>query len=226
PKMRIEEAAAKKQAKIDSGEEFIIGVNSFKSHLKQPEFDILDIDNSEVRRKQIVRLEKIKSERNAEATAEILNQLRKAAETGSGNLLEICIEAARRRVTLGEMSDALEESFGRYKANIRTIQGVYAMNANKNEYFEKAVTLTQKFDESEGRRPRIMVAKMGQDRHDRGAKVVATAYADVALDVDVAPLFPAREAVAQQAVGTDVHFRGMACLAPGPRSLVPPVVEE
>ncbi|MBF6609771.1 MAG: methylmalonyl-CoA mutase [Chryseobacterium sp.] len=226
PKMRIEEAAAKKQAKIDSGEEFIIGVNSFKSQLKQPEFDILDIDNSEVRRKQILRLEKIKSERNAEATAEILNQLRKAAETGSGNLLEICIEAARRRVTLGEMSDALEESFGRYKANIRTIQGVYAMNANKNEYFEKAVTLTQKFDESEGRRPRIMVAKMGQDGHDRGAKVVATAFADMGFDVDVAPLFQTPEEVAKQAVENDVHILGISSLAAGHKTLVPQVVEE
>ena len=226
PKMRIEEAAAKKQAKIDSGEEFIIGVNSFKSHLKQPEFDILDIDNSEVRRKQIVRLEKIKSERNAEATAEILNQLRKAAETGNGNLLEICIEAARRRVTLGEMSNAMEESFGRYKANIRTIQGVYAMNANKNEYFEKAVALTQNFDESEGRRPRIMVAKMGQDGHDRGAKVVATAFADMGFDVDVAPLFQTPEEVAKQAVENDVHILGISSLAAGHKTLVPQVVKE
>ena len=226
PKMRIEEAAAKKQAKIDSGEEFIIGVNSFKSHLKQPEFDILDIDNSEVRRKQIVRLEKIKSERNAEATAEILNQLRKAAETGSGNLLEICIEAARRRVTLGEMSDTMEESFGRYKANTRTIQGVYAMNANKNEYFEKAVALTQKFDKTEGRRPRIMVAKMGQDGHDRGAKVVATAFADMGFDVDVAPLFQTPEEVAKQAVENDVHILGISSLAAGHKTLVPQVVKE
>ncbi len=226
PKMRIEEAAAKKQAKIDSGEEFIIGVNSFKSRLTQPEFDILDIDNSEVRRKQIVRLEKIKSERNAEAVNEILKQLRKAAETGNGNLLEICIEAARRRVTLGEMSDAMEESFGRYKANIRTIQGVYAMNANKNEYFEKAVTLTQKFDEYEGRRPRIMVAKMGQDGHDRGAKVVATAFADMGFDVDVAPLFQTPEEVAKQAVENDVHILGISSLAAGHKTLVPQVVEE
>lgn len=226
PKMRIEEAAAKKQAKIDSGEEFIIGVNSFISQLKQPEFDILDIDNSEVRRKQIVRLEKIKSGRNNEAAKEILYQLRKAAETGNGNLLEICIEAARRRVTLGEMSNAMEESFGRYKANIRTIQGVYAMNANKNEYFEKAVALTQKFDESEGRRPRIMVAKMGQDGHDRGAKVVATAFADMGFDVDVAPLFQTPEEVAKQAVENDVHILGISSLAAGHKTLVPQVVKE
>ena len=152
PKMRIEEASAIKQAKIDSGEEFIIGVNSFKSNLKQPEFDILDIDNTEVRRKQIERLDKIKAERNADAVNEILNQIRESAKTGNGNLLALSIEAARRRVTLGEISDALEESFGRYKANIKTISGVYAMNASKNEYFEKAVSLTQKFEDEEGRR--------------------------------------------------------------------------
>ena len=136
------------------------------------ELEILDIDNSEVRRKQIERLNQIKAERDPVKVAEIIEKLKEAAKSGNGNLLEICIEAARRRVTLGEMSDAMEESFGRYKANIRTIQGVYAMNAGKNEYFEKAVSLTQKFEDQEGRRPRIMVAKMGQDGHDRGAKVV------------------------------------------------------
>ena len=147
PKMRIEEAAAKKQAKIDSGEEFIIGVNSFRSSLKQTPIEILDIDNTEVRRKQIERLESIKQNRNAEAVTEILDQIRESAKTGNGNLLALCIEAARRRVTLGEMSDAMEETFGRYKANIRTIQGVYAMNAGKNEFFSQALQLTQKFEE-------------------------------------------------------------------------------
>ncbi|OWK99179.1 methylmalonyl-CoA mutase [Kaistella haifensis DSM 19056] len=226
PKMRIEEAAAKKQAKIDSGEEFIIGVNSFKSTQKQMELDILDIDNSEVRRKQIERLNQIKAERNAEKVAEIIEKLKESAKTGTGNLLEICIEAARRRVTLGEMSDAMEESFGRYKANIRTIQGVYAMNAGKNEYFEKAVALTQKFEDQEGRRPRIMVAKMGQDGHDRGAKVVATAFADMGFDVDVAPLFQTPEEVAKQAVENDIHILGVSSLAAGHKTLVPQVVEE
>ncbi len=226
PKMRIEEAAAKKQAKIDSGEEFIIGVNSFKSSLKQPPIDILDIDNTEVRRKQIERLEKIKSERNTEAAEEILNGIRESAKTGNGNLLALCIEAARRRVTLGEMSDAMEETFGRYKANIRTIQGVYAMNAGKNEYFGKALQLTQKFEEEEGRRPRIMVAKMGQDGHDRGAKVVATAFADMGFDVDVAPLFQTPEEVAKQAVENDIHILGVSSLAAGHKTLVPQVVEE
>jgi methylmalonyl-CoA mutase len=226
PKMRIEEAAAKKQAKIDSGEEFIIGVNSFRSSLKQQPIEILDIDNTEVRRKQIERLDSIKNTRNAEVVDQILNEIRESAKTGKGNLLALCIEAARRRVTLGEMSDAMEESFGRYKANIRTISGVYAMNAGKNEFFEKALQLTQKFEEKEGRRPRIMVAKMGQDGHDRGAKVVATAFADMGFDVDVAPLFQTPEEVAKQAVENDVHILGVSSLAAGHKTLVPQVVEE
>ncbi|KEY18134.1 methylmalonyl-CoA mutase [Kaistella antarctica] len=226
PKMRIEEAAAKKQAKIDSGEEFIIGVNSFKSTQKQMELDILDIDNSEVRRKQIERLHQIKRDRNTEAITEILETLKQSAKSGEGNLLEICIEAARRRVTLGEMSDAMEESFGRYKANIRTIQGVYAMNASKNEYFPKALLLSEKFEENEGRRPRIMVVKMGQDGHDRGAKVVATAFADMGFDVDVAPLFQTPEEVAKQAVENDIHILGVSSLAAGHKFLVPQVVAE
>ncbi|WPO91289.1 methylmalonyl-CoA mutase [Chryseobacterium sp. YR459] len=226
PKMRIEEAAAKKQAKIDSGEEFIIGVNSFKSSLKQDQIEILDIDNTEVRRKQIERLNTIKAERNTEAVEQILNEIRESAKTGKGNLLALCIEAARRRVTLGEMSDAMEETFGRYKANIKTISGVYAMNAGKNEYFEKALNLTQKFEEEEGRRPRLMVAKMGQDGHDRGAKVVATAFADMGFDVDVAPLFQTPEEVAKQAVENDIHILGVSSLAAGHKTLVPQVVEE
>ncbi|ASE63099.1 methylmalonyl-CoA mutase [Chryseobacterium indologenes] len=226
PKMRIEEAAAKKQAKIDSGEEFIIGVNSFRSSLKQDAIEILDIDNTEVRRKQIERLESIRAERNPEAVAQILNDIRESAKTGKGNLLALCIEAARRRVTLGEISDAMEEIFGRYKANIKTISGVYAMNAGKNEYFEKALNLTQKFEEEEGRRPRIMVAKMGQDGHDRGAKVVATAFADMGFDVDVAPLFQTPEEVAKQAVENDIHILGVSSLAAGHKTLVPQVVGE
>ena len=226
PKMRIEEAAARKQAKIDSGEEFIIGVNSFKSSLKQEEIEILDIDNTEVRRKQIERLVKIKAERDSSEVDEILNKIRETTKTGQGNLLALCIEAARRRVTLGEMSDAMEESFGRYKANIRTISGVYAMNAGRNEYFEKAVALSQKFEDEEGRRPRIMVAKMGQDGHDRGAKVVATAFADMGFDVDVAPLFQTPEEVAKQAIENDIHVLGVSSLAAGHKTLVPQVVEE
>ncbi|MDR6546009.1 methylmalonyl-CoA mutase [Chryseobacterium rhizosphaerae] len=226
PKMRIEEAAAKKQANIDSGEEFIIGVNSFKTSLKQDGIEILDIDNTEVRRKQIERLNTIKAERNAEDVEQVLNEIRESAKTGKGNLLALCIKAAKRRVTLGEMSDAMEETFGRYKANIKTISGVYAMNAGKNEYFEKALNLTQKFEEEEGRRPRIMVAKMGQDGHDRGAKVVATAFADMGFDVDVAPLFQTPEEVAKQAIENDIHILGVSSLAAGHKTLVPQVVEE
>lgn len=226
PKMRIEEAAAIKQAKIDSGEEFIIGVNSFKSQLKQEDIEILDIDNSIVRDKQIERLNDIKINRNSVAVDDILNKIRQSAKSGKGNLLALCIEAARHRVTLGEMSDAMEESFGRYKANIKTISGVYAMNANKNEYFEKALQLSQKFEDEEGRRPRIMVAKMGQDGHDRGAKVVATAFADMGFDVDVAPLFQTPEEVAKQAVENDIHILGISSLAAGHKTLVPQVVEE
>lgn len=226
PKMRIEEAAAIKQAKIDSGEEFIIGVNAFKSQLKQPDFEILDIDNTEVRRKQIERLNQLKAERNPEAVAAILEEIKACAASGEGNLLALCIEAARRRVTLGEMSDAMETSFGRYKANIKTIQGVYAMNATKNQYFDKAVALAQQFEDEEGRRPRMMVAKMGQDGHDRGAKVVATAFADMGFDVDVAPLFQTPEEVAKQAVENDVHILGISSLAAGHKTLVPQVVEE
>ncbi len=225
PKMRIEEAAARKQAKIDSGEEFIIGVNSFQSTQKQMPIDILDIDNTEVRRKQIERLDQIKADRDQSAVDDILQQLKTAAGKG-GNLLELSIEAARRRATLGEISDALEEVFGRYKANIKTIQGVYAMNAAKNEYFEKAVKLAQDFEDREGRRPRLMVVKMGQDGHDRGAKVVATAFADMGFDVDVAPLFQTPEEVAKQAVENDIHILGVSSLAAGHKTLVPQVVAE
>lgn len=226
PKMRIEEAAARKQAKIDSGEEFIIGVNSFKSPYKQPDIDILDIDNSAVRASQIARLEAIKAKRNQQAVDEILAELKAAAKTGEKNLLELSIEAARRRATLGEISDALESVFGRYKAQIKTISGVYAMNAQKNEYFDQAVALAEKFEEEEGRRPRMMVAKMGQDGHDRGAKVVATAFADMGFDVDVAPLFQTPEEVARQAVDNDIHVLGVSSLAAGHKTLVPQVVEE
>ncbi|MDV3873038.1 methylmalonyl-CoA mutase [Elizabethkingia anophelis] len=226
PKMRIEEAAAKKQAKIDSSEEFIIGVNSFRTQQKQSQFEILDIDNSLVRQKQIERLNTIKTERDNQAVEQILDEIKECAKTGKGNLLALSIEAARRRATLGEISDALEGEFGRYKAQIKTIQGVYAMNASKNEYFAKAVELTQKFEEYEGRRPRLMVVKMGQDGHDRGAKVVATAFADMGFDVDVAPLFQTPEEVAKQAVENDIHILGVSSLAAGHKTLVPQVVEE
>ncbi len=226
PKMRIEEAAAKKQAKIDSGEELIIGVNAFQSSQKQLDLEILDIDNTEVRRKQLERLASVKENRNNSEVEEILQKLRDAAKNLDKNLLELSVEAARKRATLGEISDALETSFGRYKANIRTISGVYAMNASKNIYFEKALALTQKFEDQEGRRPRIMVAKMGQDGHDRGAKVVATSFADMGFDVDVAPLFQTPEEVAKQAVENDIHILGISSLAAGHKTLVPKVIAE
>lgn len=225
PKMRIEEAAAKKQAKIDSGEVAIIGVNAYRSKLEQQEFEILEVDNTTVRQKQIDRLNQIKTERNKEAVQDILAQLTKAAETGEGNLLELSIEAARRRVTLGEISDALETIFGRHKAITRGIQGVYAMEAGKMNKFEEARNLADEFAEEDGRRPRIMVAKMGQDGHDRGAKVVATSFADMGFDVDISPLFQTPAEVAKQAIENDVHILGISSLAAGHKTLVPEVVK-
>lgn len=226
PKMRIEEAAAKKQAKIDSGEVAIVGVNAYRSKLEQQEFEILEVDNTAVRQKQIDRLNQIKAERNSEAVKDILTQLTKAAETGEGNLLELSIEAARRRVTLGEISDALEAIFGRHKAITRGIQGVYAMEAGKMNKFEEARNLADEFAEEDGRRPRIMVAKMGQDGHDRGAKVVATSFADMGFDVDISPLFQTPAEVAKQAVENDVHILGISSLAAGHKTLVPEVVKQ
>src|SRR5690554_20194 len=226
PKMRIEEAAAKKQAKIDFGEDVIVGVNSYKSKLEQAELEILEIDNTAVRLGQIKRLEELKANRDADKVDEILNQLTQAAESGKGNLLELSIEAARRRATLGEISDALEKVFGRHKAKTKSIQGVYAMEANQNHSFAGAMKLTDEFAEKFGRRPRIIVAKMGQDGHDRGAKVVATSYADMGFDVDIAPLFQTPAEVAKQAVENDVHILGISSLAAGHKTLVPEVVEE
>ena len=226
PKMRIEEAAAKKQARIDFGDDVIVGVNAYKSKLEQQELEILDIDNSAVRFSQIERLNKMKAERNPEKVAEILAQLTQAAKDGKANLLELSIEAARRRVSLGEISTALESVFGRHKAQTKAIQGVYAMEAHNNNAFLEARKLTDEFAEAFGRRPRIMVAKMGQDGHDRGAKVVATSYADMGFDVDIAPLFQTPAEVAKQAVENDVHILGISSLAAGHKTLVPEVVEE
>ena len=226
PKMRIEEAAAKKQANIDSGEVAIVGVNAYRSKLEQQEFDILDIDNTTVRQKQIDRLNQIKADRDNEAVKDILAQLTQAAETGEGNLLELSIEAARRRVTLGEISDALETIFGRHKAITRGIQGIYAMGAGKMDKFEEARKLADEFAEQDGRRPRIMVAKMGQDGHDRGAKVVATSFADMGFDVDISPLFQTPAEVAKQAIENDVHILGISSLAAGHKTLVPEVVKQ
>ena len=226
PKMRIEEAAAKKQANIDSGEVAILGVNAYKSKLEQQEFEILEIDNTSVRQKQIDRLNQIRADRDNEAVKDILAQLTNAAKTGEGNLLELSIEAARRRVTLGEISDALEEVYGRHKAITRGIQGIYAMGAGKMDKFEEARRLADEFAEEDGRRPRIMVAKMGQDGHDRGAKVVATSFADMGFDVDISPLFQTPAEVAKQAIENDVHVLGISSLAAGHKTLVPEVVKQ
>ncbi len=226
PKMRIEEAAAKKQIKIDSGEDAIIGVNAFRSQLEQEEFEILEVDNTSVRQKQLDRLHQVKANRDQTKVEDILAQITQAAKDGKTNLLALSIEAARRRVTLGEISDALESVYGRHRAETRGIQGVYAMGASNMNSFEEARKLADQFAEQEGRRPRIMVAKMGQDGHDRGAKVVATSYSDMGFDVDIAPLFQTPKEVAKQAVENDVHILGISSLAAGHKTLVPEVIHE
>ncbi len=227
PKMRIEEAAARRQARIDSGKETIVGVNKFRLQ-KEDSIEILEVDNRAVREAQIKRLNKIKSERNNEEVAAALEAITKCAETGEGNLLALAVEAARKRATLGEISDAIEKVSGRYKAVTRTISGVYKSEygSEEDKLFEEVRKMTDDFAEREGRRPRIMIAKMGQDGHDRGAKVVATAYADMGFDVDVGPLFQTPEETARQAVENDVHVVGMSSLAAGHKTLLPQLVDE
>ena len=225
PKLRIEEAAAKKQARIDSGQDIIVGVNKYRLKKEDP-LQILDVDNQKVRLSQIERLERIKSERDSQKVTDSLLKLTKSAKTGEQNLLALAINAARERATLGEISDALEEVFGRHKAQIKSFSGVYSKEIKKDPSFEKARELANKFAELEGRRPRIMIAKMGQDGHDRGAKVVATGYADVGFDVDIGPLFQTPEEATQQAVENDVHIIGVSSLAAGHKTLVPKVIEE
>ena len=225
PKMRIEEAAAKKQARIDSGRDVIVGVNLYQTDEKST-IDILDIDNSKVRLSQIERLKKMRAERNESETQKTLEHLASISKTGQGNLLEAAIECARKRSSLGEISDALEKSFGRYKAQIRSISGVYSAESMTDKDFEKAKQMADEFAELSGRRPRIMIAKMGQDGHDRGAKVVSTAYADMGFDVDIGPLFQTPEEAAKQAVENDVHVLGVSSLAAGHKTLVPKVIEE
>ena len=224
PKMRIEEAAARKQAKIDSAQDIIVGVNAFKLD-KEEALHFLDVDNVMVRKQQIARLTTLKKERNNEAVLKSLQKLSHCAATRDGNMLEIAVEAARNRATLGEISDALEIEFGRYKATIKTFSGVYSKEIKNDETFETARQLSNIFAQKEGRRPRIMIAKMGQDGHDRGAKVVATAYADIGFDVDIGPLFQTPEEAAKQAVENDVHILGISSLAAGHKTLVPHVIE-
>ncbi|GAB5557649.1 MAG: methylmalonyl-CoA mutase [Schleiferiaceae bacterium] len=223
PKMRIEEAAAKKQARIDSGQDVIVGVNAYKAE-EEKEIDILEVDNTAVRNQQLEGLKKLKENRSAEAVAKALEDLSNAAASGEGNLLALAVEAAAARATLGEISDAMEKSFGRYKAEIKSIAGVYRSEIKDDSSFQKAREAAAEFEKIEGRRPRIMVAKMGQDGHDRGAKVVSTSFADIGFDVDIGPLFQTPEEAALQAVENDVHILGVSSLAAGHKTLVPQVI--
>ena len=225
PKMRIEEAAARKQARIDSHKDTIVGVNKYRLEKESP-IETLEVDNDAVREAQIERLKKLKSERNEEHVQNVLNEITKACETKKGNLLELAIEAAKKRASLGEISDAMEKVFGRYKAEIKAISGVYSSESREDGSFKKACELADKFAGLEGRRPRIMVAKMGQDGHDRGAKVVSTGFADIGFDVDIGPLFQTPEEAAKQAVENDVHILGISSLAAGHKTLVPQVINE
>jgi len=227
PKMRIEEASARRQARIDSGQETIVGINKYRLDKEDP-IEILEVDNTAVRLSQIKRLQQVKKDRNNDEVKSCLEALTKCASGGEGNLLELSVKAARARATLGEISDAIEKVSGRYQAVTRTISGVYSSeyNSGEDDMMKKARAMTDEFAEKEGRRPRIMIAKMGQDGHDRGAKVVATAYADMGFDVDVGPLFQTPEETAKQAVENDVHVVGMSSLAAGHKTLLPQLVEE
>ncbi len=225
PKLRIEEAAARKQARIDSAQDIIVGVNKYRLKKEDP-LHILDVDNEMVRKQQVERLAHIRASRDNDKVRETLEKLIETAKTGKGNLLEIAVEAAGFRATLGEISDALETVFGRYKAQIKSFSGVYSKEIKNDESFAKAKQLADAFAKTEGRRPRIMIAKMGQDGHDRGAKVVATGYADVGFDVDIGPLFQTPAEAAKQAVENDVHILGVSSLAAGHKTLVPQVIAE
>jgi len=224
PKLRIEAAAAIKQAKIDSNQDTIIGVNKYKLEKEEP-LEILEVDNTKVRDSQIERLNELKETRNSEEVRIALTNLTKCAKTNNGNLLELAVIAAKERATLGEISNALEEVFGRYKATIKSISGVYSKEIKDDSEFKKAQYLADKFSKLEGRRPRIMIAKLGQDGHDRGAKVVATGYADLGFDVDIGPLFQTPNEAVKQAIENDVHILGISSLAAGHKTLIPQVIE-
>ena len=225
PKMRIEEAAARKQARIDSGRDTIVGINKYRLAKEDP-MDTLEVDNTAVREAQLKRLAVLRANRNPEEVQAALDALTHAAETNEGNLLALAIDAARKRASLGEISMALEKVYGRYKAVIRSISGVYSSESADDSSYKQACELADKFAAMEGRRPRIMIAKMGQDGHDRGAKVVATGYADIGFDVDIGPLFQTPAEAARQAVENDVHVLGVSSLAAGHKTLVPQVIEE
>jgi methylmalonyl-CoA mutase len=225
PKMRIEEASARKQARIDSHKDTIVGVNKYRLEKEAP-METLEVDNTAVRDSQVRRLQLLRSGRNQADVDHILDEITHACETGEGNLLELAVEAAKARATLGEISFACEKVFGRYKAVIRSISGVYSAESRSDESFNKASELADQFAALEGRRPRIMIAKMGQDGHDRGAKVVATGYADIGFDVDIGPLFQTPSETARQAVENDVHIIGVSSLAAGHKTLVPQLIGE
>jgi methylmalonyl-CoA mutase len=225
PKMRIEEAAARRQARIDSARETIVGVNKFVVENEKP-IDVLVVDNAAVRENQLARLRNVKAKRNPKEVELALAALTNCASSGTGNLLELAVDAARKRATLGEISLALEKVFGRYQAAHHTISGVYSSESRDDPEFTKARKLVESFAKAEGRRPRILVAKMGQDGHDRGAKVIATAFADLGFDVDLGPLFQTPEEVARMAVENDVHVLGISTLAGGHLTLVPEVIRE
>ncbi|MDN3669988.1 methylmalonyl-CoA mutase [Echinicola jeungdonensis] len=225
PKMRIEEAAVRKQARIDSGKDAIIGVNKYPSH-PDHEFDVLEVDNEQVIRSQMARLDQLKTERNGKEVEDSLDKITEAAKTGEGNLLELAVDAARKRATLGEISLAMEKEFGRHKATMKSVSGNYASEASDNLVFQKAKSLSDKFADLEGRRPRILIAKMGQDGHDRGAKVIATGLADMGFDVDIGPLFQTPYEVAMQAIENDVHIIGVSSLAGGHKTLVSQLIKE
>jgi methylmalonyl-CoA mutase len=224
PKLRIEEAAARKQARIDTGRETLVGVNRFQTEDDEP-IDTLEIDNEAVRRQQVEQLEEIRASRDDAAVRSALNGITRAAESGDDNLLARAVDAARARATLGEISDAMETVYGRHTAQTQTVSGVYAAEAGSDEAFEEAQEKADRFAGIAGRRPRIMVAKMGQDGHDRGAKVIATSFADLGFDVDVGPLFQTPKEAARQAVENDVHILGISSLAGGHKTLVPEVID-
>jgi len=225
PKMKIEEAAARKQARIDSGKDIIVGLNKYRLDKEDP-IEILNVDNTAVRDAQIRRLQKLRAERNNAEVQAALDAITRCVETGQGNLLELSVEAAKKRATLGEISYACEKVVGRYKAAIRSISGVYSSESMNDPNYQKARELCEKFARLEGRQPRIMIAKMGQDGHDRGAKVVSTGYADIGFDVDIGPLFQTPAEAAKQAVENDVHVLGISSLAAGHKTLVPQVIDE
>ncbi len=225
PKLRIEEASAKKQARIDSDQDIIVGVNRYQTESNE-DLEIREVENTKVRLAQIERLKKLRAERKEEATQNSLDKLSKAASSGDGNLLEIAIECARNRASLGEISDAMEKSFGRYKANVQSVSGVYSKEVMGDKEFKMAKEKADVFAKIDGRRPRIMIAKMGQDGHDRGAKVIATSFADIGFDVDIGPLFQTPAEAAEQAIENDVHILGVSSLAGGHKTLVPQVLEE